>query len=352
MTKNKKNKTKKVRAKKTNKVKANNKITSNKKDLKKDKKSNKKKYKVRNWKEYNESLVNRGRIELLFDEVIILSGWNAEPNGKRGAQPVYTDLAIEITLQFGKVFGQKLRQTEGLVKSIFKVAGLGNLLDVPDYSTLSKRGGDIKVNLPKDTKEKIIFIVDSTGLKIYGEGEWKVRQHGVSKRRTWRKAHIAITPDGEIRAAELTDNSTADCEVIEKLLNQETAVIDSFAADGGYDKENVYQSCKERKIENKNVLIPPQKNAKIKRHGNLKSEPHARDENLRQIRKTSRKQWKETSGYHIRSLVETAMFRFKTIFGDKLNARKLKNQTTEFLLSASILNKMTKLGMPDSYAVA
>lgn len=170
----------------------------------------------------------------------------------------------------------------------------------------------------------------------------------VSKRRTWRKAHLMVA-DGEIRAAKLTKNNVADCDVFADLLNQEECAIKSVAGDGGYDKEKVYQTCGKRKINN--ILIPPQENAKIKLHGNLKSKPHSRDENLRQIRKTSRKQWKEQSGYHIRSLVETMMFRFKTILGGKLNARKFKNQVTEFLISVSIMNKITELGMPYSYAV-
>lgn len=225
-------------------------------------------------------------------------------------------------------------------------------LSVPDYSTVSRRSSNLNVRLNKKAKkkdEKLIVVIDSTGLKVYGEGEWKVRQHGVSKRRTWRKAHLMVA-DGEIRAAKLTENNVADCDAFADLLNQEGCAIESVAGDGGYDKEKVYQSCIHKEI--KNILIPPQENAKIKLHGNLKSEPHPRDENLRQIRKTSRKQWKEKSGYHIRSLAETMMFRFKTILGGKLNARKFKNQVTEFLISVSIMNKITELGMPYSYAAA
>lgn len=171
----------------------------------------------------------------------------------------------------------------------------------------------------------------------------------VSKRRTWRKAHLMVA-NGEIRAAKLTENNVADCDAFADLLNQEECAIKSVAGDGGYDKEKVYQLCIKKEI--KNILIPPQENAKIKLHGNLKSEPHPRDENLRHIRKTSRKQWKKQSGYHIRSLAETMMFRFKTILGDKLNARKFQNQMAEFLTSVSIMNKITELGMPHSYAVA
>ena len=340
-----KNKNSKLKLKHNkNKKKTNNK--SNKSKNKKDKK-NKKKYKIRNWREYNESLVKRGMLDVYIDE-FALENWYAGSNGKPGAQPKYSDLAIQLTLQFGKVFAQKLRQTEGLVKSLFKLMKIE--LAVPDYSTLSRRAGKINITIPKVSKEKVVLVADSSGLKVYGEGEWKVRRYGWSKRRTWRKIHLVITPDGEIRAAELTGNNITDADVIDNLLKQEKAEIETFVGDGGYDKRKVYNACQKRKI--KNIIIPPQKNAKIFQHGNCKQEPHPRDENLRKIRRSTRKKWKEQSGYHIRSLVETAMFRFKTIFGDRLNFRKFENQKTELLLSVAILNKMTSLGMPDSYPVA
>jgi len=307
---------------------------------------NKKKYKVRNWSEYNEALKKRGMLDVYIDECV-LDEWQAKANGKRGAQFVYSDLAITITLQLGKVFGQKLRQAEGLVISLFKLMNIS--LSVPDFSTLSRRSGEIVVNIPKNQKEKIVAIVDSSGLKVFGEGEWKVRKHGWSKHRTWRKIHLMLDSDGEIRAAELTGNNTADADVVADLFAQENAKIDSFLGDGAYDKRKTYHACQERKV--RKIIVPPQKNAKIFQHGNSNNEPHPRDENLRQIRKTTRKKWKEQTGYHLRSLAETAMFRFKSMFGDKLNARDIKRQKTELLLSIAILNKMTSFGMPDSYAV-
>jgi len=323
-----------------------NKKTQSKKD--KSKKKAKKKYGVRNWKEYNESLVNRGRLNVYIDEKAENDWYLTPRKGKKPGKPKkYSDLAIQLTIQFGKIFHQRLRQTEGLVKSIFKMLELD--LDVPDHSTLSRRLGDLNIQLPKLPKENIVFIIDSTGLKIYGEGEWKVRKHGWSKHRTWRKAHIAVTPDGEVRAAKLTGNNVSDNKVFEDLLSQEEAAIDTISADGAYDTGDVYDAIQKRGIAN--TLIPPQRNAKIWHHGNLKSAPHPRDKNLREIRKTSRKRWKESAGYHIRSLSETAMFRFKTIFGNTLNSRKFKNQQNEFLIAISAMNKMTGLGMPDSYII-
>lgn len=331
-----------------NNHKPNSKDKNNKKDKDNNrKKKNKKKYKVRNWHEYNESLKKRGMLDVYVDESM-LEEWEAQPKKRKpGAQLIYSNLAIQITLQFGKVFRQKLRQTEGLVKSLFKLMDIK--LAVPNFSTLSRRGENIAVRMPKDDKEKIVAIVDSSGLKVFGEGEWKVRKHGYSKRRTWLKIHLLITPDHEIRAAKLTANNKADCKVVRDLFEQEKAVIETLAGDGAYDKEEVYDNCQDRNI--KKILIPPQKNAKILQNGNSKLPSHPRDKNLRQIRRSTRKKWKEKSGYHIRSLVETAMFRFKSIFGDKINARKPARQKNEFLISVAALNKMTNFGMPDSYAV-
>lgn len=310
----------------------------------------KKQYKIKNWSVYNESLKKRGSMELWINDDV-LDNWQAKDLGRPGRKPIYSDKAIQIVIQFGKVFHQRLRQTEGLLEYIFKLMNIR--LSVPDYSTISRRGGKLKVALFKQAGkegEKKIIVIDSTGLKVYGEGEWKVKMHGTAKKRTWRKAHIAITPEGEIQAAELTLNNVADSEVTDNLLDRIDADINTVAGDGSYDKEAVYQTCQNRKINR--ILIPPQENAKIKRHGNLKSAPHPRDENLRLIRKIGRKKWKEISGFHVRSLAETAMFRLKTIVGNKLNARKFENQVTEFLISCDILNRMMQLGMPESYAVA
>lgn len=305
-------------------------------------------YRIRNWAAYDAALKNRGRIDVWIDEDA-LTHWYAEPAGKRGGQEVYTDFAITTTLQFGAVYGQRLRQTEGFLESVFRLGGIA--LQVPDHSTLSRRGETVSVRVPKtERNEKLVFVVDGSGLKVYGEGEWKVRQHGKSKRRTWRKIHLGITPDGEIRAAELTTNAVSDDEVCAYLLAQETLAIFAFAGDGAYDKRKVYDLCEERHIAD--IRIPPRANARIWRHGNCHDPPHPRDENLRQIRATSRTQWKASVGYHVRSLAETAVFRFKTTFGDRLRARNMAQQRTEALIKAAALNRMWGLGMPDSYAVA
>jgi hypothetical protein len=235
------------------------------------------------------------------------------------------------------------------MRSLFKLLKIH--LTVPDHSTLSKRGQTLKVKLPKKAHGRLNIVMDSTGMKIYGEGEWTVRMHGQSKRRTWRKLQVGVDPDsGEIQAAVLTENSISDDEMAETLFQQIARPIAAFAADGSYDKRKVYGSLHSHSPDARG-LIPPRKNAHIWQHGNTQAERLKRDENLRYIRQHGRKIWKRESGYHIRSLAETAMFRMKTIFGDDRSARLLATQTTQALVRCAALNKMTHLGMPQSYQV-
>src|SRR6266508_2415285 len=306
-------------------------------------------YRVRNWADYEKALVQRGSIPFWlsddFEKVWLYTG-----EKQRGSQFDYSDQAIEIMLMIKEVFHLTNRGVEGFVGSLFQMMNLD--LPVPDHSTLSKRGKSMQVRLPRKTSESLNLVLDSKGLKTYGEGEWKVRKHGYSKHRTWRKLHVGANPDsGEIQVVVLTENSISDDAVVKEMLEQIEQTLLSCAADGAYDKRKVYQALNEHSPEVE-ILIPPRKNARIWQHGNSKVERLKRDENLRYSRKHGRQQWKEDSGYHIRSLAETIMFRLKTIFGDKLSARLLETQTTQALIRCLALNKMTYLGMPQSYPVA
>jgi hypothetical protein len=305
-------------------------------------------YRVKNWSEYDKALVERGSITFWLSDDFEKT-WMYVGEKQRGSQFDYTDQAILVMLTVKEVFHLTNRGVEGFVRSLFRMMKIA--LPVPDHSTLSKRGKDLKVKLPKKTNQSLNIVMDSTGLKIYGEGEWKVRMHGVSKRRTWCKLHIGANPDdGEIQAVILTENSVSDDATVEVLLEQIEQEIINFGADGAYDKRKVYDSLNAHSPD-VNILIPPRKNARIWKHGNTKVERLKRDENLRSIRKDGRKAWKQNSGYHQRSLVETTMFRLKTIFGDDLSARLFETQTTQALVRCAALNKMTHLGMPQSYKV-
>ncbi len=306
-------------------------------------------YRVKNWSEYDTALVQRGALTFWMSDDFEKT-WLYTGKKQRGSQFDYTDQAILVMLTVKEVFHLTNRGVEGFVRSLFRMMKIN--LSVPDHSTLSKRGKDLKVKLPKKTSQSLNIVMDSTGLKIYGEGEWKVRMHGVSKRRTWRKLHVGANPeDGEIQAVLLTENHVSDDQTVEALLAQIEQIIVDFAADGAYDKRKVYASLNAHSPE-VNILIPPRKNARIWKHGNTKTERLKRDENLRAIRKDGRKEWKKNSGYHVRSLAETTMFRLKTIFGNELSARLLETQTTQALVRCAALNKMTHLGMPQSYKVA
>jgi hypothetical protein len=306
-------------------------------------------YRVKNWSEYDKALVQRGSITFWMSDDFEKT-WKHTGEKQRGSQFDYSDQSILVMLTIKDVFHLTNRGVEGFVRSIFQMMKIN--LPVPDHTTLSKRGKDLKVNLPKKANQKLSIVMDSTGLKIYGEGEWKVRQHGVSKRRTWRKLHIGANPeDGEIQAVVLTKNSISDDAMVEVLLEQIEQEIEKLAADGAYDKRKVYD-CLNAHSPNVQILIPPRKNARIWQHGNTKTERLKRDQNLRTLRKDGRKEWKQTSGYHIRSLAETTVFRLKTIFGNELSARLLETQTTQALVRCAALNKMTHLGMPQSYKVA
>ena len=306
-------------------------------------------YRVKNWSEYEKALVQRGSITFWLSEDLEKT-WLYIGEKQRGSQFDYSDKAIEIMLTLKEVFHLTNRGVEGFVRSLFQMMNID--LSVPDHSTLSKRGKTLKVKLPKKASGSLNLVLDSTGLKIYGEGEWKVRKHGYSKRRTWRKLHLGADPEnGEIQAVLLTENSVTDDAAVKGLLEQIEQTLLACAADGAYDKRKVYDALNQHSPDVR-ILIPPRKNARIWQHGNSKAERLKRDENLRYIRKHGRQQWKDDSGYHMRSLSETAMFRLKTIFGGELSARLLETQTTQTLIRCLALNKMTHLGMPDSYPVA
>ena len=236
----------------------------------------------------------------------------------------------------------------GLVESVFELMGID--LVVPEHSTVSRRLASLEVRLPVLPKEEARHVViDATGIKIYGEGEWKTRQHGVSKRRTWRKLHLAVDEQtGEVLAVQVTHNDKKDGQLLEPLLKGVEADIEQVSADGAYDQRSCYDVLSEHNVK---TAIPPRKDAKIWQHGNCKAVPHPRDESLRASRKHGRKKWKRLCHYHRRALAETTMFRFKTTFTATAFSRLFDNQVVELKLKCKALNKMIQLAKPQSYLV-
>lgn len=291
-----------------------------------------------NWAEYNQALVNRGSITFWFSDDIKKIWFFHEPKTGRGSFKTYSDMAIQLCLMVKAVFKLPLRALEGFVNSVFSLMGLP--LKSPDYSLFSKRGGKLRVEIPRRLMDGPIDVVfDSTGVKIYGEGEWKVREYGASKRRTWRKLHLAVNPDNwDNVAVELTTVDVGDSEALPELAAQlEEQEIDHGYGDGAYDTRDCYDVIS---LHGGQAVIPPRKNAAYW------EKEHPRNQAVSACRKEGRKAWKITVGYHRRSLAETAVYRFKQLIGGTLSTRIPANQGTEAYVGVAVINRMNTLGMP------
>ena len=215
-------------------------------------------YKTLNWPEYNKALRRRGSLSIWFDPDMALA---AKPTGKRGRQPVYSDAAVQTCLTMKVLFGMALRQTTGFVESLLCLAGLD--WEVPDFSTLSRREKTLAVNIShRASQGPLHLLIDSTGIKVEGEGEWNARKHGGAKRRVWRKVHLGIDEQTlEIRAVEVTSSDVGDAPMLPELLSQipPDQEIASVTADGAYDTRKCHDAIAERGAD---AVIPPRKNAK------------------------------------------------------------------------------------------
>jgi hypothetical protein len=301
-------------------------------------------YRIRNWNQYNSSLVRRGSLTVWFDPRSRANWINYNPTGRRGRPYFYADAAILCCLIVREVFHLPLRQTQGLVRSIIEFLQIN--LPTPHYSLLSRRARRLEVELlAARSKEIKHLVVDASGLKVYGEGEWKVRLRGADKRRTWRKLHISLDADSQqLTSALLTDKDVVDPRCLPRLLKQVEVPVEQVYGGGAYDSRQCYRAIYKRKAL---PVIPPRKGSTLWEEDYLKE----RNSNLRGVRKLGIKGWKKRSGYHRRSLVETAFYRLKAIFTDKLRNRRDDTQSTEARIRCAALNRMTELGMPDSHRV-
>ena len=304
------------------------------------------KHRVTNWAVYNESLRQRGDLTFwISDEALSL--WSAPRRATPGGQPRYSDLAIELCLTLGMVFSQPLRQTQGLMRSIAKLLGVE--IVVPDFSTLSRRGNGLMVRAKPNANNQaaIHLTVDSTGLKIFGEGEWLVEKHKTKrKRRSWRKLHLGLDlVSGEIVCSDLTTDDVGDPTALPGLLDQVDGPVDLFLADGAYDGGPTCDLLAERFGSTIEVTIPPPKNATLSR--NAAQHLTVRDCHIAGIQAHGRMAWQKASGYNQRSRIETQMGRWKAVIGPKLKARSFENQKTEAKIGVRVLNRMTRLGRPN-----
>ncbi|QJE03650.1 IS5 family transposase (plasmid) [Massilia forsythiae] len=303
------------------------------------------KYRTTNWKDYNTALKARGSLLIWLDKDM---RWNGDATGKRGRSPTYSDASIQFCLTIKGLFNLPLRQAMGMAQSLLKLAGVD--WQVPDFSTVSRRQKHLSVMIEaQPTTTRLHLLVDSTGIKMLGEGEWKTKKHGADYRRQWRKVHLGIDAATlEIRAIEVTDNATGDAPILPCLLGQIPAgeTIASVSGDGAYDTKGCHEAIAQRGAQ---AIIPTRKNAKPWKDQCPGAK--ARNAILTATRRLGRKIWKKWSGYHRRSLVETKMRCFK-LLGERVMARDFDRQVAELQVRAAILNRFTRLGTPTTMPVA
>ena len=296
-------------------------------------------YKTQNWPAYNKALKRRGSLTIWFDPEM---AWVAQPTGKRGRQPVYSDAAVQTCLTMKVLFGMALRQTTGLVESLLCLIGLD--WEAPDFSTLSRRQKTLAVNIPhRGSQGPLHLLIDSTGIKVEGEGEWNARKHGGTKRRVRRKFHIGIDEETlEVRAVEVTSSDVGDAPMLPELLSQipREQEIGSVTADVAYDTRKCHDAIAELGA---HAVIPPRKNAKPWKA--VTAGAVARNEALRASKYLGRALWRRWSGYHRRSHLETKMHCVK-LLGQRLMARDFDRQVAEFQVRVAVLNGYSALGIP------
>ena len=303
----------------------------------------KRRYRIRNWRDYNSALVRRGSLTLWVEQGAVNRWRDTAAPLRRGRRRFYSELAITCALTLREVYGLPLRSTQGLVSSVLRL--LGADLPAPHYSTLSRRAAALDVRLERSSAGPLHLAVDSTGIKLYGEGGWKVRLHGADRRRTWRKLHLLIDhTTHEAVACSMTEQYVLDRRELPGLLAEVEGEVAEVLGDGAYDFQGCYQAISTAGARS---VIPPKKRARVRGWPELRG----RDAAVLRGREVGRGEWKKEAGYHRRSLAETAMMRLKTVFSDKLRAREWRRQQTELRVRCAALNRMTSLGMPQSYAV-
>ena len=272
--------------------------------------------------------------------------WSAPRRTSRGGQRRYSDLAIETCLMLRTAYHLGLRQTQGLMGSIGTLMGLD--IRVPDYSTLSRRANGVSIAqvMRQAGSVPIHLVVDSTGLKIFGEGEWLTQKHNTKGiRRRWRKLHLGLDlASGVIVCAALTHDNVGDSTALPGLLDQLDAPVTGFLADGTYDGASTRNLLRQRYGETLDVVIPPPKDAVIRPQS--ARDATVRDRHIAQIRSNGRMAWQTATGYNQRSRIETQMGRWKSVIGPELKFHSFSRQITEIQLGRKVLNTMTALGRP------
>jgi len=301
-------------------------------------------FKVTNWAEYEAGLRRRGSLTLWITEEAI-DAWNAEPRTTPGGQATYSDSAIQTCLMLRAAFKLALRQAEGLMSSVMEL--LGCKLAVPDHTTVSRRA----IKLPSIARAcvpegPLHVVIDSTGLKVYGAGQWLADKHGRRAARQYRKLHLAVDVNsGEIVAVTLTGPDVDDPSQVAPLLDQIPGEIEQVTADGAYDGEPTYATIAARSADIE-VVIPPR--ASSAPPTELGMDASRRDVHVHTVAALGRLGWQEVTGYGRRALVETTMGRYKALIGNRLRARNEAGRRTEAAVGAVVLNRMLAAARPHS----
>jgi len=302
------------------------------------------KRRVTNSAAYDAARRQHGSLTVWFTDEAI-EGWRAELRTTTGGQPWYSPLTIQTALTLRVVFRLARRQTEGLIGSVIGLLGLE--LRVPDHSTLNRRAKTLEVSRPQPRRDgdPLHLLVDSTGLRLCGAGEWLQEKHGTKVRRSWRKPHIGLNAgSGQIVAASLTTKEVDDGAEVGPLLDQITGAVASFTGDGGYDQDRVYASVAEHHPEAA-VVIPPRATAVPS--DTAATAPTQRDGHLKHIAEHGRMARQKASGYTTRARAEAAISRFKQVIGDGLRPRTDERRATEVDIAVHALNCMLELGRPN-----
>ncbi|QBH10107.1 IS5 family transposase [Klebsiella pneumoniae] len=304
----------------------------------------KQKFRITNWSTYNKALINRGSLTFWLDDGAIQAWYESATPSSRGRPQRYSDLAITTVLVIKRVFRLTLRAAQGFIDSIFTLMNVP--LRCPDYSCVSRRAKSVNVSFKTFTRGEIAhLVIDSTGLKVFGEGEWKVKSMAGTPS-YMAKLHLAVDSNThEIICADLSLNNVTDSEAFPGLIRQTHRKIRAASADGAYDTRLCHDELRRKKI---SALIPPRKGA-----GYWPGEYADRNRAVANQRMTgSNARWKWTTDYNRRSIAETAMYRVKQLFGGSLTLRDYDGQVAEAMALVRALNKMTKAGMPESVRIA
>src|SRR3954465_5929273 len=277
-------------------------------------------FKVQNWPAYEAGLRRRGSLTLWIEDTALACWQTTGPGG----QARYTDAAIQTSLMLRMAFKLALRQTEGLMTSVFTLMDL--TLSAPDHSTVSRRAVTLPVIQPAHVPHgPLHMLIDSTGLQVYGAGQWLEAKHGAKSRRTWRKLHLAVdATSGLIVAQTLTDQDTDDPSQVGPLLAQIDDPIVQVTADGAYDGAPIYQMIAAHG-DGIEVVIPPRATAVP---SGKEGSPPQRDRHLAMIAEQGRLAWQVATGYGQRSLVETTMGRYKALIGPRLRGPRFAGAAT------------------------